>query len=104
MITAESRDFIVATYSVVSFTSLGAAVCTFTGIAAGACAPCISFLPQPEKRKSPKEAHDSSPRFQVADRRREEKDGRGRGVMDPLPAPPKITRSPTMQRESVATI
>src|SRR6266436_774921 len=35
MITAASRDFSVATYSVVSFTGISFAVCTLTGIPAG---------------------------------------------------------------------
>src|SRR5216684_1666784 len=48
MMTAESRDFKVATYSVVSFTATVRAVCTLTGIAGGPCGPAAlgSFPPQ----------------------------------------------------------
>src|ERR1700677_3865453 len=45
--TAESRDFKVATYSVVSSIFSAFAVCTFTGMAWGASAFASLLLPQP---------------------------------------------------------
>jgi hypothetical protein len=49
MITAESRDFNVATYSVASLIGIARASSTFTGIALGplACAFCEALLEQP---------------------------------------------------------
>jgi hypothetical protein len=50
MITAESRDFSVATYSVASSTGVACATSTFTGIAGGPCASalCVALLEHAE--------------------------------------------------------
>src|ERR1700733_3079566 len=50
--TAESRDFKVATYSVVSSIFSAFAVCTFTGMACGASAFAALLLPQPAVERS----------------------------------------------------
>src|ERR1700674_5770543 len=49
MMTAESRDFSVATYSVASLTGVACATSTFTGIAGGplACAFSVAFPEHP---------------------------------------------------------
>jgi len=63
MITAESRDFNVATYSVASLIGVARASCTFTGIAFGplAGAFCAALFEQPGPNEIATSAATSEP-------------------------------------------